>query len=202
MLSFPDEEMIMNAVTGILPASIKSSMSDLKERVLIADMALGIPEDERTSWDLFRCSAALTAQARGIIAERLVAHVTGSDAVCSSEGSGDIRLDGRCTEVKASFTKTKINIRQVRPWQDIDYVVLHVLVGNPKSCRAYRLTHDEMLQEVTNNGCASHGTKEAAAANANIEYSITISRGKRTSTMFTRWEKDYRDTELEAQLFS
>lgn len=185
---------------GILPKRLPAEMSAMKRRVSIADEALGIPDSERRAWDVFRASAVLNAQARGVVAEKVVRAVMGGDRVCSSEDRGDMLLNGRHCEIKSGFSSGKMNIRQVRPWQDADYVVIHVNVEDREACRAWRLTHDQMMAEVKKHGSVSHGTAGAVALNANKEYSLTISRGPR-SAIGTRWDADYRDSALEALLF-
>lgn len=185
---------------GILPKRLLGEMSALKRRILIAEEALAVPEADRTAWDVLRASAGLNAQSRGIITEKVVRAVLGGERVCSTEDRGDMLLDDRHCEIKSGFAKGKMNVRQIRPWQDADYVVVHVDVEDRTSCRAWRLTHEEMMDEVEKHGSVSHGTAGAVALNANKEYSITVSRGPR-SAIGARWDESYRDTALEALLF-
>lgn len=185
---------------GILPVRLRDEVSALRRRIMIADRALAIPEAERTAWDVLCASAGLNAQSRGVIAERVVGAALGGERVCSSEDRGDVILDDRHYEVKSSFAKGRMNVRQIRPWQDTDYILIHVDVEDRDGCRAWRLTHEQMLDEVGKHGSVSHGTAGASAMNVNKEYSITVSRGPR-SAMGARWDEKYRDPSLEAVLF-
>ena len=184
-----------------LPKTLKSDLSALHRRLAIAEAAMRIPDGEKRLWDFLCATAVMTAQSRGIVAERLVCSVMKGEGVSASLDSGDFVFDGRHYEVKSSFTPGKMNIRQVRPWQDVDYLIVHANVEDPDDCYCYRLTHAQMVEELRLIGTVSHGTKAAVETNANREYSISLStRGKRLTEATKRWAA-YRDTALEILLF-
>lgn len=187
--------------SSFLPKTLSADMSALQRRLSIAQAAMRIPDGHKRPWDFFCATSVLTAQSRGVVAERLVCEVLKGNQVSASLDSGDFVLDGRHYEVKSGFTPGKANIRQVRPWQDVDYIIVHVNVEDRKDCQCFQLTHAQMLAEIDLIGSVSHGTKAAVETNMNREYSISLStRGLRPSQTQSRWE-DYRSPDLEALLF-
>ena len=184
-----------------LPDDLQKRTDELMRKVAIAHEAMQIPEENRTPWNVLCACAALNAQARGPIAERLLCEALQGTPVPASQNRGDVISRGRHIEIKSSFSSQTLNLRQIRIWQDVDYAVIHAPVENgPEHCRAYRLTHAEMETEINKIGGFTHGTKEVASRNTHPEHSITLSR-KTENPHFLRWERQYRDRELEAWLF-
>lgn len=184
----------------LIPARTRQNIPKTLSRIQIAEQALSKPEDAIMPWDVLCATAADTAQSRGVTAQKLVGECLGAETVCASKNCGDLLVDGRHTEVKSSFTPGEVNIRQVRPWQDADYIVVHAPVENGREkARCYRLTHDQMMEEVEMLGCYSHGTREVGDTNTHAEYSITLRRNGHNPAE-VRWE-GYRDASLEKALF-
>lgn len=186
---------------GILPKGLDAEMSALRRKMAIAERALLVPDAQKTAWDVFCATAVQTAQSRGVVAERVVCKLMRGDLVPSGDDRGDFICDDVHYEVKSSFTPGKMNVRQVRPWQDVAYIIVHVNVEDKDDCQCYRLTHAQMAEEVALCGSVSHGTKAAVEGNMNREYSLTIpTRSKRLNGVGARWER-YRDHALETLLF-
>lgn len=97
--------------------------------------------------------------------------------VPASDNNGDFKVKGfdRNIELKCSFPNkaNTINLRQIRLWQDTDYIITFCDYCNYKHIVLF-LTHEEMKEAVKKFGTASHGTSKANEENKNIEYSITI----------------------------
>lgn len=143
-------------------------------------------------------------QTRGATMEKIFANILGGKQISSTLGCGDIKdKDGKTYELKASFENKAdtVNMRQIRLWQPIDhYIIVSIDTDNDNS-HVFTLSHEEMVNEVSLLGTATHGTKEANKSNVNIEYSITL-RKKDSHKSFSRWSQDFKDSFLENQLFS
>lgn len=100
-------------------------------------------------------------------------------------------------EFKMSFPNkaSKINIRQIRLWQNCDYVICYCDYLNGRHL-CYYLTHEQMEKEVNKRGSATHGTKIVNEQNKNIEYSITLDINN------TIWDKYIADDKLKNFIFS
>lgn len=118
--------------------------------------------------------------------------------ISPTENRGDFEVPGfvKSVELKTSFSNkaNKINIRQIRLWQNCDYVVTYCDYNEFKH-KTYFLTHDQMVEEVAKLGSATHGTKEANKRNLNVEYSITLS-------INNDWDKKYFRADLNNQFYT
>ena len=114
-----------------------------------------------------------------------------------NKDSGDSYGDDKDHEIKSSLitsTNLCINIRQVRMWQNCEYIVLGVDVRSIYKPLGYffKLTHLNMKCELKKyNASSSHGTKTANQKNINIEMSFTIKIDD-TDNHFNRWKNNYR----------
>lgn len=113
--------------------------------------------------------------------------------VKAKENKGDyIDSNGKFFELKCSATNESqtINILQIRPWQNVDYyrIIFFDLDDSTKS-KSYVLTKEEMLNEVSQIGCAIHGTKESNKDNQNIEYAIHL-------PLLNEWDEKYIDNDF------
>ena len=101
----------------------------------------------------------------------------GCKKIPPSENKGDFKFPmfEKNIELKMSFSnkENKINIRQIRIWQDCDYIICFCDFNNINH-KCYFLTHEQMMEEVKKRGSATHGTLTANKENKNIEYSITL----------------------------
>lgn len=111
----------------------------------------------------------------------------------NDKNRGDkINSSGRYIEIKGSFNSTKLNIVQIRPWQDIsEYIIYLWNVDNNFILRHsyFHLSKKEMNNELKllNAGYA-HGTMGSNLNNKNKEYALHIDL---TSNHFNRWLKTY-----------
>lgn len=105
----------------------------------------------------------------------------GWQKIKSSENNGDFKIKGfeRNVELKMSFPnkENKINIRQIRLWQNCDYIIAYCDSENeiPKHIVLF-LTHEQMIEQVKKYGSPMHGTKKANSVNKNVEYGIAINK--------------------------
>lgn len=135
-------------------------------------------EHEPTLEELVKISAICNPQQRTYMLENYLKDKYGWTKIPASDGCGDYRdRDGKIFELKMSATNTsrKINVNQIRPWQDVDYYrVIYWDLESPKESKEYTLSKLQMQREVERRGCACHGTKAANSENTNIEYSIHL----------------------------
>lgn len=117
-----------------------------------------------------------TAQFNALAFERKL-QLKGCKKIPPIEERGDFKFPmlEKEIELKMSFPNAgnKLNLRQIRPWQNCDYIVTFCDYNN-KNHKTYFLTHGQMLKEISERGCATHGTSGANAQNNKIEYSITL----------------------------
>lgn len=117
------------------------------------------------------------------------------DAVPASQNHGDAKDDKEnFYEFKTSFTNkgNNLNIRQIRLWQKVDfYYCFFINEQEIEKSLFFKLSHEEMLQEVSMCGSATHGAKQANEVNQNIEYSITIPVYDLNNAKTRRWKEKY-----------
>ena len=78
-----------------------------------------------------------------------------------------------------------VNIVQVRPWQDCDYIIQSI---SDDRATTFVLTHAEMMLEMERlKASRAHGT-QALVNNENIEYRMSL---KRDSVDWDRWINNY-----------
>lgn len=138
-----------------------------------------LPNDHvPTPQELVRLSAIYNPQQRTSMFEDYLKTKNGWQKVSASDGCGDYKdTDGKFFELKMSSTNStgKININQIRPWQNVDYYrVVYWDIENPSGSKEYILSKTQMEREVERRGYACHGTKAANRRNENIEYSIRL----------------------------
>lgn len=144
-----------------------------------------------------------TPQKKSPIAQSFIIKKLGGREVSPSENCGDFILDNKKIELKVSFTNAAetLNIRQIRPWQDVDfYYCFYIDENNINNSNFYILSKEEMNFEIELCGSATHGTKTANENNQNIEYSITIPQKNETRSKKThRWEQ-YKNLLIKEQI--
>lgn len=190
----------INEMYDLLPERLEEDTSTLMRLLALSREALAVPDEEKTFWDVMCASSIMTAQSRGVIVEKAVTRHFCGTSVPAGADRGDFAVGNRHYEVKSGFTKGRVNIRQIRPWQDVDYIILHVDVENKPASRLYRLTHEEMMSEVGMIGSLSHGTKSAGLNNGSKEFSITLTKSEGNEA-YDRWEREYRRMDEEKTLF-
>lgn len=131
--------------------------------------------------------------------EKFLESKLGWQKISASLDRGDFIIDGEYVELKTSFSNKamKLNIRQIRPWQDNDkYICIFIDDAHQqKQSVAFELTHEEMEMEIDLLGGFTHGTKEANKKNKNNEYSITIDINNNNKD-YKRWVKLYGNPKL------
>lgn len=144
--------------------------------------------------DFFLLTYFMNAQRKAKEIELKFLDLLGGVAVPASKGRGDGLVSGKYYELKTSTTNkdNKLNIRQIRPWQNVDYYLCSYIdeLCVSKS-KIYRLTKDEMHYEIDKIGGFTHGTNQANKNNKNIEYSITLPVYKDDHTDVSRWNERY-----------
>lgn len=126
--------------------------------------------------------------------------------VAAKENQGDAKdKDNHYYEFKTSFTNkgNKLNLRQLRPWQNIDfYYCFFINEEDFSKSKIYTLTKQQMLNEIDLLGSAAHGTEKANDKNENIEYSITIDIYNNKNINTQRWNKEYLNLALMKEIFN
>lgn len=146
-----------------------------------------------------------TPQSKSTPIENFIISKIGGVKVKASEDRGDFTKDGKFFEVKASTTNTgnNLNIRQIRPWQDVDYYVCAFIEeNNLVRSKVYVLTKEQMLSEIEECGGYTHGTSVANKSNKNLEYSITVQVFNKSHSITARWDENYLNDEYYATLFN
>lgn len=142
-----------------------------------------------------------TVQAKAPEVEKFIARKMGYIKLSPSLNRGDFKTaNDNYIELKNSFSnKDKcLNLRQLRLWQKIDYYMcIYIDEVNLQNSIILLLTHEQMVDEVSKHGSATHGTSAANADNKNIEYSITL---KVNSSLMNSWIEKYSNQELRAKI--
>jgi hypothetical protein len=115
--------------------------------------------------------------------------------VSAEENCGDAKdVNNFYYEFKTSFTNkgNNLNIRQIRLWQNVDYYYCFFINEEDiQKSLFFKLSHEEMMEEVKLFGSATHGTSKANESNNNIEYSITIPVYNLQNKKTIRWRDRY-----------
>ena len=110
---------------------------------------------------------------------------------------GDATKDGKNKEIKVSIigeTNQCINIRQIRMWEECDYILCGVDLRDVDKPAIYlfEVLHSDMKEELLLIGVSnSHGTEESNKNNINIEGSSSI-KVDTSDKHFCRWLQKYR----------
>lgn len=125
----------------------------------------------------------------------------------SSEDCGDFKTrESEDVEFKCSFLdkySRQINVKQIRPWQDLDYYYIFTVdYSNYQDLiyKCYKLTKKQMTDEcVLMNAKPTHSTKKNNENNDKIELGFFVNLN---SEHFIRWENNYLNKKLDLQLLS
>lgn len=146
----------------------------------------------------------LLPQSKGSLVEKFLCKKMNYQRVPSSFNKGDAKdNNNNYYEFKTSFTNKdeKLNIRQIRPWQNVDfYYCFYINENDIDKSVFFVLTKDEMLKEIEECGGYTHGTKKANENNQNKEFSITIDVYNIKNTTTKRWYDLYLDTNLKEKI--
>lgn len=155
------------------------------------------------SWKNFIIAMAqLNPQTYGVNIQKRLIEELGLTKVEASEDKGDfIDNFGDHYELKVSLIqnpKQKLNLVQIRPWQDTNYYFIAFCIKNEEVYAfCFSLSHERMIEElkITNAGSA-HGTKKSIENNTNIEYRLSVPIDSNNET-FARWFVKYRSNFLD-----
>ena len=152
----------------------------------------------------YTSTAGLSVQSKAPLGEQFLCNLLGYTRVSSHEDRGDAKdSNGYYYEFKNSFTNQaeNLNIRQIRPWQDIDfYYCFYINEEDLDKSLFFVLTKDEMIEEISLCGSYTHGTTAANIVNLNNEYSITIPVYNDRNEKTKRWKEKYLSTELKYKI--
>ena len=161
---------------------LKESVESVKDELI--DLTLGHEISER---DFYKISSVLTPQSRSPLWENYFIKKHDCERVSKSEDRGDFKKNGRYYEYKCSGDNqnNSVNIVQIRPWQDCDYIIQSV---SDDRATTFVLAHAEMMSEMERlKASRAHGT-QALVNNENIEYRMSV---KRDSADWDRWVSNY-----------
>lgn len=139
------------------------------------------------------------AQSKAPLSEKFIARKLGFSTISASLNSGDFTDGEKYYELKNSFTNkgNNLNLRQIRLWQPVDYYIcVFIDEYDVKNSKFFKLTKEQMANEVDLCGSATHGTSTANIENANVEYSITIPIFNLKNEKTKRWNENYISLEL------
>ena len=160
--------------------------------------------------ELFLLSSFMNAQKKSGIIENYIARKMGGELISPSLDRGDMIVTSDHGEVyyemKTSTTndKQKLNARQIRLWQDVDYYLCsYIDEKNLHNSRCYVLTKEQMEDEVILIGGFTHGTRKSNVRNENQFHSVTVNMARNTKSKASiRWNNSYRRIDIEDLLFS
>ena len=154
--------------------------------------------------DAFFLSRFIGSQGKASAIEGYLIKKLNGTKVNASDERGDCLANSKYIELKTSTSNKNqaINIRQIRPWHNLDYYICSYVddVDITKS-KCYVLTKKEMIEEIKLMGSFTHGTKSSNIENNNREYSITIYPYSPTNKNTQRWDKKYLSQEYYKKLF-
>ena len=144
-------------------------------------------EQEISEQDFYKVSSVLTPQSRSPLWQNYFIKKHDCERVNKNEDRGDFKKNGGYYEYKCSGynQNNAVNIVQVRPWQDCDYIIQSI---SDDRATTFVLTHAEMMLEMERlKASRAHGT-QALVNNENIEYRMSL---KRDSVDWDRWINNY-----------
>lgn len=171
----------------------------LVELLEVTDILNTIDEDEvleiENGVNFLKIVSMFTSQKKAPWIEKYLISKLKAEKVKSSLGKGDFLYEGTYYELKTTFSTDSVNMRQVRLWQNVDYMIFVVDEQDPKNSILFKLTHDELVAEFNALGVSyMHGVESVNKSSEFTELSFTL---KRNSEHFNRWIKEYRTSDLE-----
>jgi hypothetical protein len=150
--------------------------------------------------DFFFLMSFFNAQEKANEIEKYLIEEINCKKIKASLDKGDcVSKDGKYIEIKTSTTNKNnfLNIRQIRPWQKVDYYLCSFINERNLAYSCYYfLTKQQMLEEIEKCGSYTHGTKKAARLNTNKEYSISFPVYK-DNEITKRWNTNYKIDKVE-----
>ena len=150
------------------------------------------------SWEYFILGMSfLSPQSYGAKIQNRLVNQLMLEKVRPGENKGDFKDQfGEYYEFKVSILSnndSKINLVQIRPWQDINHYCFVFDIRNEEfTPYAFRLSKSQMKEELDiMKATAAHGTKDSNNNNKNIEYRMSISPNPENEH-FKRWIEKYK----------
>ena len=162
---------------------LKETVESVKDELI----DLTLEEKEISEQDFYKVSSVLTPQSRSPLWQNYFIKKHDCERVNKNEDRGDFKKNGGYYEYKCSGynQNNAVNIVQVRPWQDCDYIIQSI---SDDRATTFVLTHAEMMLEMERlKASRAHGT-QALVNNENIEYRMSL---KRDSVDWDRWINNY-----------
>lgn len=151
-----------------------------------------------TAADFFNLTFFLNAQKKASIIEDYIIQKDNGVKIPATLDKGDYYKDNTTyIELKTSTTNqnSHLNIRQIRPWQEVDYYLCSFINElNINDSKFYLLNKEDMLKEIELCGKAVHGTKNSNKNNKNIEYGISFPVYNSNNIITQRWDHNYLNT--------
>ena len=135
----------------------------------------------------------LPSQSYGTRIQNYICSKAGVTTVPSSEDRGDcVNMYGVYHEIKIAYKTWKndsYNFLQIRPWQEVDYLLVGIDPDNGYEASYYYLTHAQVLVEDVLIGNNCHGTKKANINNKHTSRKLSF---KENTSVHRRWIKQYK----------
>lgn len=140
--------------------------------------------------------SAFSTQKRTPLSDKYIIRKLNMRLSTMEEDCGDaVDANGKYYELKTSFSNEKncLNIRQLRPWQRIDYYYCCFIdTNNFSNSVFFKLNKEQMKNEINRIGNPTHGSRKANLVNTNIEYSITLPISDNKNENVIRWKSNYK----------
>ena len=152
---------------------LKETVESVKDELI----DLTLEEQEISEHDFYKISSVLSTQSRSPLWENYFIKKHDCERVNKNEDRGDFEKNGRYYEYKSSGSNqnNSVNILQIRPWQDCDYIIQSI---SDDRATTFVLTHAEMMLEMERlKASPIHGTSKALEDNKTIEYGMRVKRG-------------------------
>ena len=167
--------------------TIKSGLNKAHSiRAVLAELCI---EQSITEPEFYKLSSILIPQSRSFVCIEYFTKKHNGKSVKSSENRGNLKIGEKYYSFKSSCNdNNKINIVQIRLWQECDFIVQHIEIG--KKVTTFLLTREEMKKEVMLMGTSAHGTEAANLTNQHKEMRISF---EVSGDDWNRWIEKYQD---------
>lgn len=186
---------------SVISRSDLLAFRDLK-RECLEDIVTNPEWGEGRPWDEFILGMSILAsQSYGHRCARRLANHFGLSKSFDVDRGDYVSKRGKYYEVKCSIIQDhgnqRLNMVQLRPWQDVDYIFGAFDASNFSRSLVFMLTKQEVLTEMPLlHATPAHGTKKANLDNDKIEYRMDLLI-KSSNQHCKRWLSSYRvDPEL------
>lgn len=184
---------------------IKEAKRNIVEQIESLTISLAEIQNRNETDDLVNISSpmsfyniisAFSTQKRTPLSDKYIIKNLGMRPSTMEEDCGDaVDSEGKYYELKTSFSNEKkcLNIRQLRPWQPVDYYYCFFIdTNNFNNSVFFKLSKEQMKNEINSVGTPTHGSRKANSLNINIEYSITLPVFDNKNENVIRWKNNYK----------